>query len=794
MLYIMDALPASIEAYMVEAGFTPTELLIVRRLMEDDALTLRQIAAKTGKSTGVLDQAMKKLLRKKIVSKEGINDSVKYILASLNAIVKWMEEDTHHKRSSMLRRHQDFEAFISSLKVDKMRPDMQYFEGVAGIEQAYTKLLGKGDEWLQYVPLTCCPEEDPMKDFRVQHFRDRKKANTFCRIIAHNTSLGRRFQARDMFEYRKTVLIPEEQYPFTFEKIIVGNTIACINHEEKRACFIEYPELASMERLLFENMWAEQLRKDEERARQVAEAAFTNGNAAPVPEVIPLKTRTISALREFFLGRNSIIAFGLFALVAGGLTFSFYRYSERVAIQRMGTEATSIASAAATLLDPNDINALQVENDWKKPEWAKVVHQLEGIRLNNPDILFVYIIRKNKNDPTKMEFVSDSHSLNPYANTDADPTNDVDVNNDGVIHADDLEPNQNGSADSIDLLQWPGQPYSYPPPETREAYNGPIAMNNVFEDEWGKVISGYAPIKNREGEVVGILATDMKATTLQTLTVKLHILLLVFTLLFVAFVSIRFEVHNKSLLKELIVLFKVKTYVFSLFIFLISALIFTYGIYVYTLHISKKATMDNLQSIAATAALDIDYKDVEQISFARDMKKEAYQRLFKKLNNVRLQNPNIKYAYILRKTSSANMLEFVVDADTNYYPLDGREEYIEPVSPGTYYDVNHKADFFTDALKFATATNEFFTDQWGTYLSGGAPIRNADSKVINSMIGFDMDITKIYTDINSKFSFWLWFIGSFSAITFIWLGLLISGLLPIFNTDNGSRRISSQVH
>jgi DNA-binding MarR family transcriptional regulator len=59
------SLPAGIESYLKEAGFSATEMLIIRKLVEEDCLTLRELAGKTGKSTGVLDLAMKKLLQKK---------------------------------------------------------------------------------------------------------------------------------------------------------------------------------------------------------------------------------------------------------------------------------------------------------------------------------------------------------------------------------------------------------------------------------------------------------------------------------------------------------------------------------------------------------------------------------------------------------------------------------------------------------------------------------------------------------------------------------------------------------
>ena len=105
---MMTTLPTSVEAYLEEAGFTTTEILILKKLLEKDATTLREMASKTGKSTGVLDQALKKLVQKGIVTKETINDGARFSIHSLEAVVLWMEKDMREKREMLLRRHKDF--------------------------------------------------------------------------------------------------------------------------------------------------------------------------------------------------------------------------------------------------------------------------------------------------------------------------------------------------------------------------------------------------------------------------------------------------------------------------------------------------------------------------------------------------------------------------------------------------------------------------------------------------------------------------------------------------------------
>ena len=146
----------------METGFSGTEILVLRRLLEEDALTLRQIAAKTGKSTGVLDQGMKKLIGKNILQKQWVNDTYKYTLHSLDAVSRWMAKDMQSKREAMQRKFQNFTAFLSSLEVSKGRPDLQFYEGSDGLKQAYSKLLEGGRELLHEFPTLVSAEQDEL--------------------------------------------------------------------------------------------------------------------------------------------------------------------------------------------------------------------------------------------------------------------------------------------------------------------------------------------------------------------------------------------------------------------------------------------------------------------------------------------------------------------------------------------------------------------------------------------------------------------------------------------------------
>jgi predicted transcriptional regulator len=328
-------LPSAIEAALIEAGFSGSELAILKRLLEDDALSLREIASKAGKSTGALDQALKKLISKEIVTKEEINGSQKYVLGSLDAIRKWIEKDTKEKQSMLQRRHDNVEAFLSSITQQKQRPDLQHFVGIEAMKQAYAQLLSYGAlELLHFLPEPQKEEDDPLHEFNVQFFRLRRQKNIFSRVLANNTPLGRRYQSRDPFEFRKTVLLPVG-LTTPFEKIIVGNTVACFDHEKMSACFIHYPELANTERAQFEHAWSGQ-------------PGLPSAVLPPKQiETIDQRTKILSSMRSFFLGKVSFYSFLGFGLLSCALTFGLYGYDRSTVTERLQEKAMAIASTAA---------------------------------------------------------------------------------------------------------------------------------------------------------------------------------------------------------------------------------------------------------------------------------------------------------------------------------------------------------------------------------------------------------------------------------------------------------------
>jgi hypothetical protein len=80
----------------------------------------------------------------------------------------------------------------------------------------------------------------------------------------------------------------------------------------------------------------------------------------------------------------------------------------------------------------------------------------------------------------------------------------------------------------------------------------------------------------------------------------------------------------------------------------IAALVVSYSLNTISYRSVAKETGQRLMAIAATAAIDFNEADLEQLHFAKDMQTDAYQKVFRKLNEIRNKNPDVSYVYILR--------------------------------------------------------------------------------------------------------------------------------------------------
>ncbi|MBI3601779.1 MAG: HD domain-containing protein [Candidatus Omnitrophica bacterium] len=200
-------------------------------------------------------------------------------------------------------------------------------------------------------------------------------------------------------------------------------------------------------------------------------------------------------------------------------------------------------------------------------------------------------------------------------------------------------------------------------------------------------------------------------------------------------------------------------------------------IYKFTVKSQFEDLRTRLKTIAQTAAIMINAEYLQQIPLTRQgVNTQAYAIISDQLKKIKAANPQIEYIYILTRTDAGKAWKFIVDLDV--IPVAGRATVAGSV-PGTPYDASR----FSEMLKgfeAPSADRKLETDEWGTTLSGYAPIRDSLGKPI-AVLGVDMDARDIYimeSEIRKR------------SMIILLAGILFSIVLGIIV----SRRVTGPIH
>lgn len=193
--------------------------------------------------------------------------------------------------------------------------------------------------------------------------------------------------------------------------------------------------------------------------------------------------------------RPMLPALAVVAIVSATLLVTgvaFYARSTSIMEQQLKDKLQSTAGAAAMQFLGEDIDAVPDGATLGSSEaLRKLTGRLRVLRDTVTNIRFTYIMRRT-DDPLIHEFVADA---------------------DMGRSLEELDGNGNGTLDSDEVPPDVGEPYEWGefPVLGEEAFLRPSVDEEIGEDQWGLLISGYAPIRRRDGSVAGILGIDMDA-------------------------------------------------------------------------------------------------------------------------------------------------------------------------------------------------------------------------------------------------------------------------------------------
>jgi len=145
-------------------------------------------------------------------------------------------------------------------------------------------------------------------------------------------------------------------------------------------------------------------------------------------------------------------------------------------------------------------------------------------------------------------------------------------------------------------------------------------------------------------------------------------------------------------------------------------------------NIIMQTIRENLYIAVGIGAQQIDGDVHSKIRNSDDENSEEYKSIFQQLDKIRRINPDIKNVYTIRQNASSSAV-FIVDADPK---IKERAR------------IGHRVIQLTPAIREAFAfrnrivvENTFFSDEWGTFVSGFAPFYNA-AGTFEGLLGIDV--------------------------------------------------------
>lgn len=155
-------------------------------------------------------------------------------------------------------------------------------------------------------------------------------------------------------------------------------------------------------------------------------------------------------------------------LVSGSIGTFFYLNAIKGLVQSLQSRLKNSAALLSQSIDAQGLETIRSAADIDKAVYIDTLNSLRRLRRSNPDIAFLYIMRKEEG---RITFVIDS--------------------------------------DETERQAMPGREYADAPDLMLTAFAEPAVDDKPYRDEWGVFLSGYAPLRNGNNRY--LIGIDMRA-------------------------------------------------------------------------------------------------------------------------------------------------------------------------------------------------------------------------------------------------------------------------------------------
>lgn len=234
---------------LISLGLKENEAKVYLATLKMGEASVSQVADSTDVQRTFIYDILEELQDKGLVSSLEIR-GVKHFSALSSEKLKKYQEEKLDKFSAVLPELKALEKTVGD------RPKVQFFEGVEGIKMALNDTLDQppGSNIIGYATGVGVYEEIP--HFLNDYLKRRVKKKIRVQELAPDNEVNREHVSHDKEILRKTILLPEDKFPFTNEINIYGNKVAIMSLQgEILAVIIESESIAKTQRTIFELAW-----------------------------------------------------------------------------------------------------------------------------------------------------------------------------------------------------------------------------------------------------------------------------------------------------------------------------------------------------------------------------------------------------------------------------------------------------------------------------------------------------------------------------------------------------------
>lgn len=241
-----------IEKQLKIIGLSENEIAIYIALLELGKGTVSQISRKAllNRTTGY--DILNRLTSKKLISISGKEPKQEFAAESPDQLEVLISSELEKKQNEL----QEARLIIPELKSIhnvQGRPQVRFYEGKEGLQQAYEDTLSSHEEIRAYASVEDIAPTLP--HYFPEYYKRRTQKNIKIRAIFPESVAARERSSMDSKEMRQSLIIPSEKFGFHPEINIYDNKIMIASWREKLGIIIESTEIADAMKKIYELAW-----------------------------------------------------------------------------------------------------------------------------------------------------------------------------------------------------------------------------------------------------------------------------------------------------------------------------------------------------------------------------------------------------------------------------------------------------------------------------------------------------------------------------------------------------------